>query len=108
MLDGSTTAIFQQTKKFNKDQKEAKINELCKQVESLHLMMMRQPRQAPKQAEPVCYKCGKKGHYVSQCRMYQELTCYKCGKSGRRASKCRSKVEIPPTCTYCHGIGHED
>ncbi len=75
MLDGSTTSIFQQTKKFDKDPKEVKIDELCKQVENLHLMMMKKPRQAPKQAESVCYKYGKKGHYASQCRMEQELTC---------------------------------
>ena len=40
MLDGTTTSIFQQTKKFDKDAKETKIDELCKQVENLHLMMM--------------------------------------------------------------------
>ncbi len=68
--------------------------------------MMKQPRQAPKQAEPVCYKCGKKGHYASQYRMEQEPTCYRCGKKGHRASECRSKVDIPPMCTYCHRVGH--
>ncbi len=68
--------------------------------------MMKQPRQAPKQAEPVSYNCGKKGHYASQCRLEQELTCYKCRKNGQRASKCRLKVDIPPTCMYCHRVGH--
>ena len=86
MLDGTTTSIFQQTKKFDKDPKETTIDELCKQVENIYLMMMRQPRQAPKQTEPVCYKCGKKVNYASQCRMEQELTCYKSGKKGHRAS----------------------
>ncbi len=106
MLDGMTKSIFQQTKKFDKDPKETKDDELCKQVENFHLMMMKQPRQAPKQAEPVCYESGKKGHYALQCRMEQELTCYKCGKNGHKASECRSKAEIPPTCTYCHRVVH--
>ncbi len=80
MTDGTAVLIFQKTKKFNKDPKETKIDELCKQGENLHLIMMKQPRQASKQAGTVCYKCGKKGNYASQCRMEQEFTCYKCGK----------------------------
>ena len=64
-LDGTTTSIFQQTKKFDKDTKEAKIDELRKPVENIHLMMIKQLRQAPKQAETICHKCGKKGHYAS-------------------------------------------
>ena len=35
---------FQVTEKFYKDLKEAKIDELRKQIESLHLMMLKQPR----------------------------------------------------------------
>ncbi len=60
MLDGTTASIFQNTKKLDKDPKEAKIDEMCQQVEDLHLMMIKQPRQVPKQAEPVCYTCGMK------------------------------------------------
>ncbi len=44
ILDGRTISIFQQTKKFDKAPKETKIDELYKQVENLHLMMMKQPR----------------------------------------------------------------
>ena len=73
MMDGTAAPSFQQTKKLDKNPKEIKIDELCEQVENLHLMMMKQPRQAPKQAEPVCYKFGKKGHYASQSRMEQDL-----------------------------------
>ena len=106
MMDGTAASIFQQTKKFDKDRKETKIDELCKQVENLRLMMMKEHIQAPKHAEPVCYKCGKKGYYASKRRMEHVLICYKGGKNGHRASECRSKVDIPPTCTYCHWIGH--
>ncbi len=69
-------------------------------------MMKKQPREALKQTETVCYNCGKKGHYASQCRMEHEPACYRCGKKGHGDSKCRLKVEIPPTCTYCHWVGH--
>ncbi len=100
MMDGTAAQTFQQTKNFDKDPKETKIYELCKQVENLRLMMMKQPRKGPKHAEPVCSKFGKKGHYASQCRKEQELTRYKCAKNGHRASEWRSKVDISPTCTY--------
>ncbi len=53
-MEGSTAPLFQQTKKFEKNRREDKIDELCKQVGNLHLMMMKQPRQDPKQAKPVC------------------------------------------------------
>ncbi len=66
MMNNTAASIFQQTKMFDKDPTEAKIDKLWKQVKNLHLMMMKQPRQAPKLAEPVCYKCGKKGYYASQ------------------------------------------
>ncbi len=78
MIQGSAAPLFKQMKKFEKDAKEEKIDKLCKQVENLNLMMMKQPRQAPKQVETVCYKCGKKDYYASQCRMEQEPTCYLC------------------------------
>ncbi len=41
MVDGTAVPIFQQTKKFDKDPKEIKIDELCKQVENLSLMTMK-------------------------------------------------------------------
>ncbi len=61
MMDGPATPIFQQAKKLDKVQKKAKSNKLCKQVENLHMMSMKQPKQAPKQAEPMWYKCGRNG-----------------------------------------------
>ncbi len=106
MLDSSTTSIFQKTKKSDRDLMEDKMGELCKQVGNLYLIMMKQPRQAQKQAEPLCHKCCKKGHYSSQCRMEHESTCYKCGRAGHRASECRSKVDMPSTLTFCHWVGH--
>ena len=54
MMNRTAGPIFLQMKKFDKDPKETKIDELCKQVENLYLMLMKQPRQAPKPAEPVC------------------------------------------------------
>ena len=43
-MEGSAAPLFKQMKKFEKDAKEEKIDKLCKQVENLHLMMMKQPR----------------------------------------------------------------
>ncbi len=106
MMNGAATSMCQQKNKSNKDQKEAKIDEICKQVGNLHLMMMKQHWEDSKQAEPVCYECSKKGFYSSLCRMKKELTYYKCGKKGHRASECRSKAYIPPACTHCHRVGH--
>ncbi len=62
MMEGQTTPIFQQARKMDKKEREDKINELCKKVENLQLMMTKQIKQRPKQVEPACYNCGKKGH----------------------------------------------
>ncbi len=65
-------------KKFEKDSKEDKIGELCKQVENRDLMMTKQPRKASKKAGRVCYNCSKKGCHALQIRMELEPTGYKC------------------------------
>ena len=44
MIVGTGIPIFQLAEKFYKDLKETKIDEVRKQVESLHLMMLKQPR----------------------------------------------------------------
>ncbi len=53
-MEGTEALILQQAKKFDKNPKEAKIDELCKQIENLHLMMMKKPRKALKQAQLLC------------------------------------------------------
>ncbi len=45
MVEGPTTLIFQQTTKVDQKRKDDKIDELCKQVENLYLMMKKQPKQ---------------------------------------------------------------
>ncbi len=106
MMESSAIPIFQKVKKIEKDSKDNKIDELCKQIQNLNLMIMQQPRRALKQREAVCCKYGKKDHYASQCRIDLEPTCYWCVNKGQRASECRSKIESPPNCTYCHRFGH--
>ena len=64
---------------------------VMKQVKNLHLLILNQPKQGPKQVEPVCYKCGKKDRHSSQRRMNQKPTCYRYGKRGHRATE-RPKV----------------
>ncbi len=49
MMDGTAASILQQTKKFEKDPEEAKINELREQVKNHYLMIMKKPKQALKQ-----------------------------------------------------------
>ncbi len=71
MIESSVAPLFKQRKKLDREPKADKIDELCKQVANLPLMMIKQPRQAQKQEEPVCYKCGKKCYYASQYRMEQ-------------------------------------
>ncbi len=38
--------------------------------------------------------------------MEQESTCYKCGRKGHRASECRLKVDMPSKCSYCLRVDH--
>ena len=61
MQDDTSTSTFRQRNKFDKDPKGSNNDELCKQVENHHLMMMKRSWQTTKQAETVCYKCDKKG-----------------------------------------------
>ncbi len=38
--------------------------------------------------------------------MEQDPTFYLFSEQCRRASECHSMACIPPTCTYCHRVGH--
>ena len=62
MMVCSAASLFKQATKTDKTPKEDKFVQLCKQVEDLQMIIMKQPRQSLKQAKSVCYKCGKKSH----------------------------------------------
>ncbi len=38
--------------------------------------------------------------------MNRDPICCRCGKKGHRASECRSKLEIPPPCIYSNRVCH--
>ena len=76
----------------NTDRKDERIDELCKQIENLHLLMSKQNR-PPRVSEPKCHRCKKTGHYASQCQLPPEppLVCTYCCKHDHRAEVCYTK-----------------
>ena len=107
MMDGPVTNKERKGVRFTvqSELKNSRIDDLCKQVENLYLMVTKQTRSA-RQTESVCCKCNKKGHYASQCRSRQEPTCYRCNKKGHYASECPIKPNPLVSFTYCHRKGH--
>jgi hypothetical protein len=51
-----------------------------------------------RQRENLCFKCGKAGHYASQC---DQIICYLCKREGHLANKCDQVV-----CYRCKQKGH--
>ena len=40
--------------------------------------------------EPICYRCGVKGHTVAKCIVDKNLVCHQCGKKGHMRRACKS------------------
>jgi translation elongation factor P/translation initiation factor 5A len=39
-----------------------------------------------------CYRCGRSGHYGTECQITRDAVCRKCGKSGHFAKVCKTKL----------------
>jgi len=38
-----------------------------------------------------CFRCGKRGHKVPQCRLRKDVVCHRCGKQGHLQRVCKTK-----------------
>jgi hypothetical protein len=45
-----------------------------------------------KEREPICFRCGKKGHTVTKCSVSASIICNFCEKKGHKEIVCRSKA----------------
>ena len=44
-----------------------------------------------KKGVPTCYRCGKVGHVVANCRVSKDIVCHQCGKPGHLRRACKSQ-----------------
>lgn len=78
-------------KSWKQPQGDVRMDELCREVENLHLLMTKQPRSQCRQ-DPFCYKWNQKVHYASKYRTSQNLTCYRCSQKEPHANECPPKA----------------
>src|SRR5204863_8488925 len=85
-----------------KDVKSEEIDELTKAMKEMKIQLMksfnggnsyekRDRGYNNNKREIICYRCGKKGHYSSNCEEEGEMKCYNCGKNGHMAKACKNK-----------------
>ena len=86
-----------------KDVKSEEIDELTKMMKEMKIQLMKsfnggnsyekrdRGYNNNNRREITCYKCGKKGHYSSNCEEEGEMKCYNCGKNGHMAKVCKNK-----------------
>ena len=53
-----------------------------------------------------CYRCGFRGHTVSQCRADKNVVCHQCGKKGHMRRACRSRQKTQQSSQQSAGMGN--
>ena len=53
-----------------------------------------------------CLGCGKKDHRINECPNARQIKCFECGGKGHKASECSSGMKNKNRCGNCGKNGH--
>jgi predicted GIY-YIG superfamily endonuclease len=74
-------------------------------------MFKARERAEPRRYEPMaCYRCGRRGHFSSDCyasTSVKPITCFRCGRDGHLSTECYASTSVKTvTCFRCGRDGH--